>query len=266
MGSEFDADTQVEATGPGEYAGAVTDRWHALAGPNGGYLLAMCLQALREEMPHPDPLVVSAYYLRPAQVGAATLRTESVRVGRRTSTGHVAMVQEGRERMRALATFGDSARSDRSDRSDGRRLLLDDPPVLPPPQECHDFVRAAIQHVSIADRIDYRFARLPGWMHGEPGGKQRMEFWMRLRDGREPDLLTLPLMVDAAPPVVLDFGVTDSATVELTVHLRARPAPGWLACRVTTSAVLNGLHDEDFAIWDSAGTLVAQSRQLAVLP
>jgi hypothetical protein len=73
-------------------------------------------------------------------------------------------------------------------------------------------------------------------------------------------------MVDAAPPVVLDFDVTESATVELTVQLRARPAPGWLACRVTTRAVLNGLHDEDFEIWDSTGTLVAQSRQLAVLP
>jgi acyl-CoA thioesterase len=260
MGSEFDADTSVESTAPGEYTAAVTDRWHALAGPNGGYLLATCLQALREEMPHPDPLVLSAYYLRPAQVGPAALRTESIRSGRRTSTGQVAMVQEGRERMRALATFGDLGRPD------SRRLLLEQPPVLPRPEECGDFARGAIQHVSIADRIDYRFPQMPGWVHGEPGGQQQMEFWMRLRDGREPDLLTLPLMVDAAPPVVLDFDVTESATVELTVQLRARPEPGWLACRVTTRAVLNGLHDEDFEIWDSAGTLVAQSRQLAVLP
>jgi len=260
MGSEFDADTSVEATAAGEYTAAVTERWHALAGPNGGYLLAICLQALREEMPHPDPLVLSAYYLRPAQVGPAGLRTESIRSGRRTSTGQVAMVQEGRERMRALATFGDLGRSE------SRRLLLERPPVLPPPEDCSDFARGAIQHVSIADRIDYRFPQMPGWVHGAPGGQQRMEFWMRLRDGREPDLLTLPLMVDAAPPVVLDFDVTESATVELTVQLRARPAPGWLACRVTTRAVLNGLHDEDFEIWDSAGTLVAQSRQLAVLP
>ena len=260
MGSEFDADTSVETTVSGEYTAAVTDRWHALAGPNGGYLLAICLQALREEMPHPDPLVLSAYYLRPAQVGPAGLRTESIRSGRRTSTGQVAMVQEGRERMRALATFGDLGRPE------SRRLLLERPPVLPPPEDCSDFARGAIQHVSIADRIDYRFPQMPGWVHGAPGGQQQMEFWMRLRDGREPDLLTLPLMVDAAPPVVLDFDVTESATVELTVQLRARPAPGWLACRVTTRAVLNGLHDEDFEIWDSAGTLVAQSRQLAVLP
>ncbi len=88
---------------------------------------------------------------------------------------------------------------------------------------------------------------------------------MRLADGRDPDLLTLPLLVDAAPPVVLDLGEGGSTTVELTVHLRAEPAPGWLACRVVTQHVQGGFHEEDFEIWDSTGTLVAQSRQIALL-
>jgi hypothetical protein len=50
------------------------------------------------------------------------------------------------------------------------------------------------------------------------------------------------------------------------VHVRARPAPGWLACRVLTRHVIGGYHEEDFEVWDSRGTLVAQSRQLALLP
>jgi hypothetical protein len=66
--------------------------------------------------------------------------------------------------------------------------------------------------------------------------------------------------------VILDLGEVGSATVELTVHVRGRPAPGWLACRVTTRFVIDGSHEEDFEIWDSAGRLVAQSRQLALLP
>ena len=53
--------------------------------------------------------------------------------------------------------------------------------------------------------------------------------------------------------------------IQLTVHLRAHPAPGWLACRATTRFVSNGYHEEDFEVWDSAGTLVAQSRQLALI-
>jgi hypothetical protein len=87
---------------------------------------------------------------------------------------------------------------------------------------------------------------------------------MRFRDGREPDLAALPLLVDAAAPAVLEVGVL-STTVEITVHLRARPAAGWLACRAVTRFVAGGYNEEDFEIWDSTGTLVAQSRQLALV-
>jgi len=89
---------------------------------------------------------------------------------------------------------------------------------------------------------------------------------VRYRDGRDADPLSLPAPVDAAAPVILDLGEVGSATVELTVHVRARPAPGWLACRSTTRFVAGGFHEEDFEIWDAAGVLVAQSRQLALLP
>ena len=73
------------------------------------------------------------------------------------------------------------------------------------------------------------------------------------------------MLVDAAAPAVMELGVAGSLTAELTVHLRARPAPGWLACRVETRHVVEGFHEEDFEIWDSEGNLVAQARQLALL-
>ena len=79
-------------------------------------------------------------------------------------------------------------------------------------------------------------------------------------------MASLPLLVDAAAPAVLEIGELGSQTLELTVHLRARPAPGWMACRISTRHVIDGYHEEDFEIWDSAGHLVAQSRQLAALP
>ena len=56
-----------------------------------------------------------------------------------------------------------------------------------------------------------------------------------------------------------------SSTVELTVHVRAMPAPGWLACRISTRYVEGGYAEEDFEVWDSAGALVAQSRQLILI-
>ena len=55
-------------------------------------------------------------------------------------------------------------------------------------------------------------------------------------------------------------------TVELTAHVRARPAPGWLHCAFVTRFVTGGFPKEDGEIWDRTERLVVQSRQLALLP
>lgn len=262
--SDFDRDTAVTAAGTGHHTAMVTDRWSAPGGgPNGGYLLAICLRALRAEMPdsHPDPLVVSAYFLRPGVVGAAELRTEVVRVGRRIATGEVRLSQDGKETVRAVANFADLGALQ------GRTRVFGEPPKLPAPEECVDLTGGrSIPGLTIADRYEYRFAESPGWPIGKPSGEPRMEFWMRFADARDADTLSLAPMVDAAAPAVMELGEYTSSTVELTVHVRARPAAGWLACRVSTRYVIDGYHEEDFEIWDSTGALVAQGRQLAILP
>ena len=75
------------------------------------------------------------------------------------------------------------------------------------------------------------------------------------------------MVVDALPPVTFDLGLPGWApTLELTVHVRARPAPGWAVVRHATRNVSGGHFEEDCEVWDSTGTLVAQSRQLALLP
>lgn len=72
------------------------------------------------------------------------------------------------------------------------------------------------------------------------------------------------MLVDVMAPVLLELGL-GSTTVQLTVHVRARPAAGWLACRAVTRTVAAGLHKEDVELWDSTGRLVAQSRQLGLV-
>ncbi len=263
-GYEFDADTAVEATGDGSFSATVTDRWSAVGGgPNGGYLLGIGLRALRTAMPksHPDPLVVSAYFLRPGSVSDAELHTEVVRTGRRIATGEVRLLQGGKETVRVLANFADLGTSA------GRTEVRGEPPKLPAPDECVDLTGGKpIPGLTIADRYDYRFAEPLGWPTGNPTGEPAMEFWMRFADGRDADTLSLAPMVDAAAPAVMELGEFVSSTVELTVHVRARPAPGWLACRVFTRYLIDGYHEEDFEIWDATGSLVAQGRQLAILP
>jgi acyl-CoA thioesterase len=259
--SEFDADTVVERVAAGNYAATVTDRWNAIGDrPNGGYLLAICLRALQREVTLPDPLAVSAFFLRPAAPGSAVVRTEVARTGRRVATGEARLVQDDREIVRAVASFADLSQAT------GRTLVLGEMPKLPPPDETVDILQGApVAGIPIAARYDYRMTAMPGWMRGQPTGDPSMSFWIRFRDGRAPDPLSLVAIVDASYPAVLEIGEMFSTTLELTVHVRARPTTAWLACRVTTRYVMGGYHEEDFEIWSADGTLVAQSRQLALL-
>jgi acyl-CoA thioesterase len=258
----FDADTRVRRTAPGVYAATISDRWSALGGtPNGGYLLALCLTALRDDSPLPDPLVASATYLRPPSAGPAHIHTETARSGRRVATREARLVQNRAEAVRVVASFTDLAHAD------GRTVELAAPPRLAPPEELPDLLDGgSMPGVSVTERVEYRMAEPPGWAVGRPSGEPTVEFWMRLRGGRDADLTALAFLVDAAAPAVLELGEPGSATIQLTVHLRAHPAPGWLACRAVTRHVAGGYHEEDFEIWDSGGVLVAQSRQIALLP
>jgi acyl-CoA thioesterase len=254
----FDEDSRVEPGADGEYTAELTSRWNGTRGAvNGGYLLATCTRALALSMPFPDPIVISGFFLRPGMAGAATIATSLVRGGRTTAFGEAVLTQQGAEVIRATAVFARLGLG-------GQVFLGAAPPDLPPPDDCVRLPASGPGMPRIAEHIDFRRVELPGWFRGEPTGQPSSEFWMRFADGRDADLLALPLLVDANPPPVLELGAS-STTIQLTVHLRARPAPGWLACRSSTRFVRGGYHEEDFEVWDSAGALVAQSRQLALL-
>ena len=103
-----------------------------------------------------------------------------------------------------------------------------------------------------------------GWRSNDPAGIPEMRGYVRLRDHRDPDALLLALAVDALPPVVFGLGATGWApTVELTWHMRAVPVAGPLQVAARSRHVSGGWFDEEAEVWDAAGRLVAQSRQLA---
>ncbi|CAN5839681.1 thioesterase family protein [soil metagenome] len=263
MLSEFDTDTAVRSATDGRYDATISERWDIVGVPNGGYSLAVVVRALAEELPQPDPLTVTGHFLRPAAHGAAEIAVGVVRAGRTTATGQATLAQDGRPRLQVLAAFGDlSARH-------GPTHLSDGPPQLPPPDDCTDLRgKLAREMGALTDRLDMRFpAGTPGWAHDEPSGSARLSAWLRLADGRPPDVLALPLLVDCFPPPIFELGVQGwIPTIELTCHVRARPAPGWLRCAVRTRFVQDGLLDEEIEVWDSNDRLVALARQLALVP
>lgn len=258
---------------PGVYDGALDAGWQVGAGINGGLLLAVAGNALSQTFAadqHPDPVSISAYYLSASRSGPATLCTGVVRRGRTMSTGSVSLQQEEPdgtpvERLRALATYGDL------DALTGDVHTTATPPELPDPDACvgTDLAPADFRATArLLDRFDLRLdPGCVGWALGEPSRRGVIQGWLRLADGREPDPLMLLLAVDALPPVTFDLGLPGWApTVELTAHVRARPAPGWLRVVHSTRNFAGGFLEEDAEVWDSTGRLVAQSRQLARAP
>jgi acyl-CoA thioesterase len=265
---QFDDDTRVTPATGGGYDAEVGGRWDGAPGvPNGGYLLSIATRALQADMPLPDPVSVSALFLRPGRHGAAHVATDVVKAGRRIGFGTATLTQDGKDVVRVQAAFADLGRDDVPDLAYERHT----PPDLPPVEDCLDPTTLrpeAASHAesSVMGRLELRFPDLPGWAQGRPTGNPTSSLWLRMRDGRDPDPLALVQFADGMPPVVADLGVW-STTVELTVHVRSRPAPGWLRAKVDTRHVGHGFHEEEVELWDSAGALVAQSRQLAlVLP
>ena len=269
--AEFDRAVAVTATGSA-YDATLDAGWQIGSGVNGGLLLAVAGTALRAafaDSGHPDPVSVSAYYLAASRPGPATVRTRLLREGRSMSTGAVSLVQTdgGREveRLTALATYADlSALPD-----DVRTTAS--PPDLPPPDQCLSVADApptSLQHAAFLDRLDLRLdPACAGFAIGRPSGRGAIQGWLKLADSRDPDPVMLLLAADALPPATFDLGLYGWApTLELTVHVRASPAPGWLRIRHATRNFAGGLFEEDAEVWDSAGRLVAQSRQLARVP
>lgn len=277
VSSEFDAGSAVSARDgeEGVYDAELGEGWRIGGGVNGGVLLAIAGRALAAEFgtaggdrpSHPDPLAISAYYLTPGVPGPATVRTSVVRRGRAVSTGQVSLLQDdGRggevERVRFLATYGDLASVD------GDLTTSAQPPDLPPPDRCVSAAQAPpdfLKHASLLQRLDMRLdPATTGWAMGQPSGNGVIRGWLRMADGREPDPLMLLLAVDALPPVAFELGLPGwTPTLELTAHVRARPAPGWLRVNLTNRTLAGGFLEEDAEVWDSEGRLVALSRQLA---
>ncbi|WP_030567978.1 thioesterase family protein [Streptomyces aureocirculatus] len=268
--SEFDRDTAVTRREPGVYDTDLSAGWTIVNAVNGGYLLAVVGRALAHALPHPDPFTITAHYLTASEPGPAVVRTETVRTGRGLSTGQASLVQfdaDGGEveRLRVLASYGDLDALPDDVRTSAK------PPAMPPPEQCFGADDAPADQrpmpgsSAIADRLWLKLdpATL-GWALGQPSGKGEMRAWFGLADGRPADPLSLLLAVDALPPTAFEMGLTGWVpTVELTVHVRAKPAPGPLRVAITTRNLAGGFLEEDAEIWDSTDRLIAQSRQLA---
>jgi len=280
----FDEATAVTPLGGGRYL-ARPDQRFALVAPggatppavNGGVLIATVLRAVLDCSPLPHPVATSAHFLRVAKLAPAEIEVTWLKTGRTASTARATLVQDGEPVLETTVTTGavtasrpDAAAGPNGSAGQAGLTWTDLPPALPPPEECVELgpwpgTVAADGTQGYGAQIRMLFdPAVVGWRHGEPSGLPEMRGYFGLREDRDPDALTLAVAVDGLPPVVFGLGATGWApTVELTMHMRMVPAPGLLRVAARCKHVSGGWFDEEAEVWDSAGNLVAQSRQIA---
>jgi acyl-CoA thioesterase len=253
----LDRDAAVERVDERRWRCSLSERWSVGPIINGGFVKLIAARAMAAMLGRPDPLSVTTHFLAPAEPGPAEIEVEPLRIGRSFAFASARVLQAGAERARVTGVFGDL-----DDVSGPTRV--DAPlPEIAPPASCTPVQPVAIE---VARRFEKRIApRLSGWVEPDPEGPAEFLGWVRFADGRDQDAFSLLLTADALPPPV--FARTGPVpwvpTLELTVQVRARPAPGWLLCHTRTRFLTRGLMENDGELWDAGGNLVALARQLA---
>jgi acyl-CoA thioesterase len=260
-----DDETSVRGCGDGRYTARLHAAWNIGSNANGGYALLPALRAMLELTTRPDPLSVTVHYLRPAAGDCdAEIAAAIVRDGRATTNATATLSQGGTARLVAHAVLGDLTQPARGAAPDPG--LSPAPPAVPPPDACVDR-RELGQGVDlpILSRVEVRVR--PEQVQPDPSQPAVVEGWIRFADGTPPATCWLPLLADAFPPALRSrIGrVGWVPTVELTVHVRRRPAAGWVLARFECDDVDGGRMIESGTLWDAAGLVVARSRQLGLV-
>jgi acyl-coenzyme A thioesterase PaaI-like protein len=282
--TSFDEATAVRHRGKGRYDAAADARFAVVVpggtvppAVNGGALLATLTRGVLDTSPHPHPVATSAHFLRVPDIGPVEVQVTWLKLGRTAATARAALVQAGDVVVDATVTTGavaDCAADGHTAHVDGSASAAltwtGTPPGFPDLAGCVDL--GSWRGTTGSDGLSGYAAHVQvlldpattGWRTGNPSGLPEMRGFFRLREDRDPDAYLLALAVDSLPPAVFGLGATGWApTVELTWHMRAVPAPGPLRVASRCRHVSGGWFDEEAEVWDAAGRLVAQSRQLA---
>jgi acyl-CoA thioesterase len=262
--ADFESDTLVTAAGPGVWSATVSPHWSVPRGPNGGYIAAIMLRAMEAAVADDErvPRSLTVHFLRPPAEGPCDVHVAVERAGRNVSSLSARLIQDDRVMVLALGAFaGDFPAA---------AEYADAAPSVAPPGELHT-VPDGPGVLPIAQRValDHRFGPAPfsGGDEAVVGG------WLRLAEPRIADAAAVAFYCDAWLPApyarLTEFA--PAPTIDLTVHFRARLPHAGMApdapvlARFVSRTARGGLFEEDGELWAPDGTLLAQSRQLALL-
>jgi acyl-CoA thioesterase len=273
---KFDRDTAVwrergsahPAVGERSVYGAeVAPDWRAGRGPHGGYLAAMLLRALVKSVPDAAraPRSLTIHYARAPEPGPVRITTTLEREGRSLSTLSARMDQDSELIALVLGAFSVAWA--------GPEISEVVMPTVAPPDPSREGFKL-LEHGPEFGHHIVQQPRMEGTPFADSGQPMAIRGWLGLLEPRPIDALSLAFFSDALIPSLYMRMTEWSAvpTVDLTVHFRARMTPQPDAdplelclAQTTTELVHDGFFVEDGLIWAPDGTLLAHSRQLAIV-
>ncbi|GAA5065686.1 thioesterase family protein [Nocardia callitridis] len=261
--------------GVGRYSGLIDRVWTIGKKVHGGTMVAASAAAatswLRAVEPELGagmaPISTDADFLGAPNPGEVEYRVRIKKTGRQICLVDTELVQDGRTMVRSAVTFGQL-----DDTEAAYTRSYDDMPLEPPADAAGYEPGSTMSHIVHVGEgaeifLDREWAVFLDGKQGPP----RMRLWIRPRagDAADPEVAAYFAMMaaDICPPVTANLGSTGWApTVQMATYLRRTPAPGWLRVVATTHEIGSRMFDEDHVVLDSTGAVVAQSRQLALIP
>ncbi|MEC3919601.1 thioesterase family protein [Nocardia sp. CDC160] len=269
--------TELDSPTPelGRYAGSIDPIWTIGTKVHGGTMVAASAAAATEWLRRTAPeqaamfaISASTDFLGAPDPGEVEYEVRTRKLGRQIALIDASLIQNGRTLVHTAFTFGHLDDADPQYAADHAR----DMPAEPAPDALaydENNPMGKVVHVAQGSSV----ALDPTWARFLTGEKSepRLRLWIRPFDGdeRDPDVSAFFAMMaaDMSPPVPMNLGHFGWApTVQMTTYLRRRPAPGWLRVIAHSREVGHRMFDEDQLVLDSTGAIVAQSRQLALIP
>jgi hypothetical protein len=254
----FDEDISVQKLASGKFKASVTANWSINNNPNGGYLMALLANAMMHDAVKTATPIITANFLSRTEPGEAEIHLERMAQSTHFDRFQASLVQDGKERIRSLGTFA-KENSDVAERhyekGEPEIARLDDCVIIP-----------EIPNYSLFSWMDVRLdPSCAGWMTGSVAEKSEIRGWIRFKEERPFDSLSIFLIIDSFPPPVLaSHGIVAWVpSIEFSVNIRNVPKTKWLKGVFRTCFVDSGILEEDGEIWDGNGGLVAISRQIA---
>jgi acyl-CoA thioesterase len=251
----LDADTALDPLTPTRWRGEISDRWWVVRGPFGGYVAGLLTRAMVAAVDDPArrPRSLTVHFVEAPKAGAVEISTTIERSGRSATTVSLRLEQDGAPVALALGSCAAWR--------DGEPEWAAAPPDAPAPDACE-----RLQRVDPLPGFLDRFEIRP--VGPITGNGARNLAWLRLDPPRALDHLALTALSDGWMPAAFSklgrpFG---APTVDLTIHFRAPvPSGEWVLAEYRSRFSAGGAWEEDGELWAPDGTLLAQSRQLALI-